>query len=209
MATQKTSWQITGEYFESCNCDVVCPCEISPVGFIQGRPDKGYCDVFMVFHINQGHFGDTDLRGLNFAMAAHAPDVMGKGNWSVAAYIDNKASTQQQEALGAIFSGAAGGPPSALAPLIGKNLGVKVVPITYQNMGRKRNAAIPNVLNSTVEAVPALTPDAVIVLDNVHPLFPKGLVAAAGVSSTYNDYSFHWDNSGKNAHYAPFTWSGS
>jgi hypothetical protein len=205
----KTSWQISGEYFENCNCDVVCPCEISPLGLMQSRPDRGFCDVFMVFHINEGRFGDTDLKGLNFAMAAHTPDAMGKGNWTVAAYIDNKSSTRQQEALGAIFTGAAGGPMSALAPLIGQSLGVKVVPINYQNMGKKRSVVIPNILNSTVQAVPALTPDAVIAYDNVHPLFPKELVQASGVDSTYNDYSFHWDNAGKNAHYASFNWSGS
>jgi hypothetical protein len=205
----KTSWQITGEYFENCNCDVVCPCEISPLGFMQARPDKGYCDVFMVFHINEGRFGDTDLKGLNFIMAVHAPEVMAKGKWAVAAYIDDKASTRQQEALGAIFTGAAGGPMSAMAPLVGQNLGVKVVPINYQNMGKKRSAVIPKILNSTIQAVPALTPDAVIVKDNVNPLFPKDWVQATGVASTYHDYSFHWDNSGKCADYAPFKWSGS
>ncbi len=182
---------------------------VSTLGFLQARPDKGFCDVFMVFHINEGRFGDTDLKGLNFAMAAHAPGVMGKGNWAVAAYIDNKASTRQQEALGAIFTGAAGGPMSALAPLIGQNLGVKVVPITYQNMGKKRSAVIPNILNSTIQAVPALTPDAVITIDNSNALFPKDWIQAGGVSSTYNDYNFHWDNSGKAAAYASFKWSGS
>ena len=117
MATAtKTRWQISGEYFESCNCDVVCPCEVSPLGFLQARPDKGFCDVFLVFHINEGRFSDVDLRGLNFVIAAHAPGVMGQGNWTVAAYIDNKASAKQQEALGAIFTGAAGGPMSVLAP---------------------------------------------------------------------------------------------
>ena len=30
--------------------------------------------------------------------------------------------------------------PSALAPLIGRNLGVKTVPIVYQNEGKKRSA---------------------------------------------------------------------
>jgi hypothetical protein len=25
-----TRWQITGDYLESCNCDVVCPCNFSP-----------------------------------------------------------------------------------------------------------------------------------------------------------------------------------
>jgi hypothetical protein len=45
---------------------------------------------------------------------------MAEGNWSVAAYIDERADDKQTEALGAIFTGAAGGPMAAFAPLIGK-----------------------------------------------------------------------------------------
>ena len=206
--TQAPQWSISGEYFENCNCDVVCPCEISPLGFFQARPDRGFCDVFLVFHINEGRFGDVDLAGLNFVIAAHAPGVMAEGNWTVAAYIDEKASPQQQEALGAIFTGAAGGPMSAIAPLIGQNLGAKVVPIIYQNEGRKRSVRIPGVLDSTIQAVPGATPDAVVVKKNANPLFPEEWVQASGVRSTYTDYEFRWDNTGKCADYAPFHWSG-
>ena len=53
---------------------------------------------------------------------------MADGNWSVAAYIDERANDKQTEALGAIFTGAAGGPISHFAPLIGKNLGAAKVP---------------------------------------------------------------------------------
>jgi hypothetical protein len=28
MATQ-TKWQFSGDYFENCNCDVLCPCLVS------------------------------------------------------------------------------------------------------------------------------------------------------------------------------------
>jgi hypothetical protein len=26
MASTQTRWQLAGDYFENCNCDVVCPC---------------------------------------------------------------------------------------------------------------------------------------------------------------------------------------
>ena len=58
---------------------------------------------------------------------------MGEGNWSVAAYIGQRASDKQTEALGAIFTGVAGGPMAQLAPLIAKNLAVSKVPITFSN----------------------------------------------------------------------------
>src|SRR5437660_12007098 len=41
------SWRVSGEYFENCSCDVVCPCEISPKGFLMADPDNGYCNVWL------------------------------------------------------------------------------------------------------------------------------------------------------------------
>jgi hypothetical protein len=32
-------------------------------------------------------------------------------------------------------------------------------------------------------------------------------VAVGSVDSTYADHGLRWDNSGKNAHYAPINWS--
>jgi hypothetical protein len=127
----------------------------------------------------------------------------------VAVYLDDKASSQQQEALGAIFGGAAGGPLGALAPLIGRNLGVKTVPISYRNEGKKRSARIEGILDSEIEAVPAATPEAVVVKQNANPLFPgEDWVQAYGVRGTFTDHEFRWDNSGKCADYASFRWSG-
>ena len=207
MATTQTRWQISGDYFENCNCDVVCPCEVSPLGFMQAQPTQGVCDVFLAFHIDEGRYGDVNLSGLSFVVAMHAPGPMIKGDWTVAAYIDDKASPQQQEALGAIFTGAAGGPMATAAPLIGRNLGAKVVPISYRKDGRQRSVSIPNILNSTVQAVAGANPEQEVVKRNAHPLFPE-TVQAYGVSTSYTDYEFRWDNTGKNADYAAFRWSG-
>src|SRR6476646_4931328 len=100
-----SAWQITGDYFETCSCDYLCPCISSNLA---AQPTKGYCDVAMVFHIDQGQFGTTGLDDLSFALSAHTPDVMGKGNWSVGFFSDERATTEQQQALTAIASGQAG-----------------------------------------------------------------------------------------------------
>lgn len=52
---------------------------------------------------------------------------MAQGNWSVALYLDERADEQQNQALQAIFTGAAGGPVAALA-LIAYGVLVIVVP---------------------------------------------------------------------------------
>jgi hypothetical protein len=199
---------VRGEYFENCNCDVVCPCEISPKGFLQGQPDRGACDVVLVFHVNQGQYGTTDLAGSNLILAAHAPGVMVEGNWTVAVYLDANTTSEQQQALGAIFGGAAGGPMAALAPLIGKNLGIKSVPIEYRNEGKQRIARIEGILDATIAAVPAVTPDGVVTKQGANPLFPGEWVQAYGMHTTYQDFEFRWDNSGRCADYADFRWSG-
>ncbi|MFL5625724.1 MAG: DUF1326 domain-containing protein, partial [Ktedonobacteraceae bacterium] len=56
MASTQTSWQITGDYFENCNCDVVCPCLFSPNPPLTSRPTAGACEVAFGFHIDQGRY---------------------------------------------------------------------------------------------------------------------------------------------------------
>ncbi|TIX61036.1 MAG: DUF1326 domain-containing protein, partial [Mesorhizobium sp.] len=146
-----TSWQLSGDYFENCSCDVVCPCLISTNAQLTSKPTQGACDVALVFHIDTGKFGDVRLDGLNVAMIAHTPGPMADGNWTAAAYIDEQADDRQTEALGAIFTGAAGGPMAAFAPLISTNLGAKKVPIKYQVDGKKRSAEIAGVMQMAVE----------------------------------------------------------
>jgi hypothetical protein len=207
--TEAQQWFVNGEYFENCNCDVVCPCEISPGGFLTAMPDQGYCDVVLIFHVTEGKYGDVDLSGLNVILAAHAPGVMGEGNWSAALYLDAAGSPDQQQALGSIFSGQGGGPLAGVAPLIGEVVGVKSLPIEYRNEGKQRSARIDGVLNANIQAVPAAVPDAVVIKLNANPLFPgQDWVQAYGTQTTYTDYEFQWDNTGKCADYAKFAWTG-
>ena len=148
MATQ---WRLTGDYFENCNCDVACPCLFSAAAPLTSRPSQGACDVVLAFHIDSGNYGGVSLDGLNVVLAAHAPGPMGEGNWSAAAYIDERADDRQTAALGAIFTGAEGGPMAIFAPLIATHLGVKKVPIRYSIQGKNRSAEIPGIMNMTVE----------------------------------------------------------
>jgi hypothetical protein len=157
MAAQ-VQWHLSGDYFENCNCSVVCPCLISKAAPLTSRPTEGVCDVAAIFHVEKGSYGEVKLDGLNVALAIHTPGPMGDGNWAVGAYIDQRADEKQTEALGAIFTGAAGGPMAAFAPLIAKNLGAKKVPITYRVEGKKRSAEIPGILRMSVDPLPTMHP---------------------------------------------------
>src|SRR6185312_579931 len=157
MPTQP-KWELSGDYFENCNCDVVCPCLISAGAPMTARPTQGACDVALVFHIDKGKYEAVSLDGLNVAVVAHTPGVMSEGNWTLAAYIDERADDQQMAALGAIFSGTAGGPMAAFAPLVAKNLGAKKVAIKYAIDGKSRSAEIAGVMHLAVEPLGTMHP---------------------------------------------------
>lgn len=203
-----TTWTISGDYFENCNCDVICPCIASPQEPLTATPTQGACEVPLAFHIESGTYGDVSLDGLNAVVVLRTPGVMAEGNATVALYLDERADDAQREALTAIFSGTAGGPMGALAPLVGEVLGARSVPITFRKEHRHRSAEIQGVMQLAVTAIPNIDPDHEMTIENAHPLFPHGLVVAAGdAGSVYEDYGMRWDNSGHNGHYAAFTWS--
>jgi hypothetical protein len=204
----QTKWNLSGDYFEACDCAVVCPCLISPAPPMTAQPTEGDCHVAWLFHINQGAYGEVRLDGLNLVVCASSDGPMGRGNWTGATYVDERADDRQTEALGAIFSGAAGGPMAAFAPLFGKSLGVKKAPIAFKIDGKVRSGAIPGVLSMSVEPLPTQAEGGEIWAETGHPANPKKLaLATARPGSTYADYGLKWDNSGRNGHYAAIDWA--
>jgi len=209
MATTETAWQIRVEYLENCNCDVVCPCLFSAKAPMTSTPTQGACEVGFGFHVDDGSFGDVSLDGLNVALVARTPGPMADGNWQVALYLDDQADDRQRDALQAIFTGSAGGVMGRLAPLFGEVLGVRSASISWHKQGRERSVKVDDdVMKMAVHAAPSINPEGEIWATNAHPFAPEGLALAVGDSgSTYADYGLDWDNSGKNAHYAPINWS--
>lgn len=207
MAEQK-KWRLTGDYFENCNCDVVCPCLFSTAAPMSSKPSHGACDVALAFHIDKGEYDGVKLDGLNVAVIGHAPGPMADGNMTLAAYIDDRADERQTAALEAIFGGAEGGPIAAFAPLVGQHLGVKKAPIRYGIDGTNRSTEIPGVLRMAVAPLPTLAEGGEMWINAGHPVAPDRLALAVGQPGMrYTDHGMSWDNSGRNGHYAPIAWS--
>ena len=201
-------WRISGEYFEACSCDSVCPC---PTSGLAARPTKGSCDAGLVFRVERGQHGDTRLDGLSFAVLLHTPGAMIQGNWTVGVIVDERASAPQREALAAIASGQGGGPMAALGPLVGRFAGVEAKPITIEKNGMRRAVSIPGVLDLAVEGIPGARQDEPIYLDNVgHPAAAR-LALAKASRSHLHAFGIDWDDtSGRNnGHFAPFAWRSS
>src|ERR1700680_53694 len=126
------SWKLTGSYFETCSCNVVCPCTASlALGATLDR-----CKVTLVFHVQKGGVEATDVGGLTVAAIVDTPKVMSDGNWRMGVFIDAAASDEQAAKLGGVFSGALGGPMEALGPLIAENLGVPRASLEGREGGR-------------------------------------------------------------------------
>ncbi len=195
-------WNIDGEYFESCNCELLCPCLL-----VKGsRPTDGHCDAVVAVKVDSGKWGTTDLSGLNAVLAIYSPGIMTAGNWTVEAYVDARASEPQRAALDQIMTGQAGGPLSRFAPLMSKRLPAKAAPITFVSQGATRKLVIPNVADVTVEGVLGADNQQVW-LDNVAHFANRRLAAAKSTSSHFKDQAFSFENSGRNGHFAPIKWS--
>ena len=199
-------WRISGDYFEACSCDSVCPC---PTSGLAGRPTKGSCDAGLVFHIERGAHGTTSLDGLNFAVLLHTPEAMGAGNWTVGLIVDERATAAQREAIVAIGSGQGGGPMAAVGPLVTKFAGVESRPIRIERGDMRRSVSIPGMLDISVDGIPGASPGEPIYLDNVgHPAASR-LALAKASKSHMHAFGIDWDEtSGKNnGHFAPFSWT--
>src|ERR1700753_1264342 len=96
---------------ESCNCDYLCPCIYTNP---QGEVTYDHCTAALIFRINKGYLGSTDLDGLCFALVIRSGKVMADGNWVFACVVDARANDAQRQALSAIVSGQAGGPPGMI-----------------------------------------------------------------------------------------------
>ena len=204
-------WFIRGNYVENCNCRVSCPCTMD----LRFKPSSsdGSCHVTLGFDVRNGRYGAIDLDGLGAVLVLNSPpgQSLADGNLSAALYVDERASSEQQAALQAIFSGQAGGLFGGLAPLIGQILGVKAARIEFGGDAQWRNLRVEGVTEATVEAVPGpIDPTKPITLGNMNLFNPSEvLTQAIVVSSSYQDYGLEWDNTGRNAYITALSLEGS
>ena len=135
-----TSWHIRGSYFESCNCDPICPCRRID-GVPGGRSTHGICTGVLSWLIEDGHAGETDLAGLTAALAIRYDDDEPDSPWSWILYLDEAASEEQLAALEEIFTGRLGGDAETHFPWAWKEselLAVRPVAIEVDHAQRRQ-----------------------------------------------------------------------
>ena len=202
------TWNIEGQYMETCNCTIVCPCITSNMS---ARPTEGDCKAAVALRIDKGEKDGVRLDGLAFIVMIHSPKAMAEGDMTVGLIVDERATEAQVDAITAIASGSGGGPMAALGPLVGEFAGVEKRPISFTQDGLNFTVRAGEMVDQACEGiVSAMDPKQPIVLDNVaHPVGSR-LALAKATRSIFNAFGISWnDSSGtRNGHFAPFSWAG-
>lgn len=76
------AWSIKARYYEACNCELGCPCNMS------GFPSDGTCEGGICFQVTEGEKDGVDLTGAKVASAVKWPGAIHEGNGVMLAIID-------------------------------------------------------------------------------------------------------------------------
>ena len=198
------AWKVAGQYVETCNCDFVCPCVTSALA----KSTHGFCTFAMGFRIDSGDYNGTKLDGRAFVVVGHTPGHMAEGNWQVGLVIDEAADDAQAEAITAIASGQAGGPMSALGPMIGTFLGVERAPVTVDQDGSRYSVKAGSFVDESLDGTISMSGEQMYLDNTGHPANNRLALATASRSHVHA-FGLDWDQEGgNNGHFAPFEWSG-
>jgi hypothetical protein len=204
-------WRVTGDWFDTCNCNVPCPCTFAQ------PPTTGYCEGVLSWHIRTGHFGDVRLDGLNIiALGSFNGNIWdGQTKSTMAIFLDERANDRQREALQMIFGGRVGGWPGQFASTVGEMRGLEFAPIDFQvadDLG-SWSASIAGKIASSAEAIggPTTPPGQRVQVHNAGGCETgPGGVATYGKSTAdkADAFGFKWNRKGQSSKHIGFDWSG-
>ncbi|CTQ32961.1 DUF1326 domain-containing protein [Jannaschia rubra] len=204
-ATGQTPWAIKGELILNCNCTVFCPCVVS-LG--KHGPTEGYCQAWAGIRIDSGHYGDSDLSGLNVGLLLDIPGLMARGNWKAAAFIDDRAEDAAYDGLVEIFSGRARGTTGLFRMLVSEFLGAERAAITYETEGKTRRLMVGKKIQGEVIPVPGKDPDRDIVATNTEYWMGSDITVATATKGRVRAFGRVWDFDGRSAEICQIDWSG-
>jgi hypothetical protein len=198
------AWQLDGTYFESCSCDVLCPCGASSLVL---PADKDRCQVVLAYHVDSGEIDGVDVSDRTIVVVADTPAQMSDGNWRVGLIMDDGTSEEQGEALGAVFGGQKGGPMEMVASLIGEMLGVESMPVSYEDDGFTHKLKVGDWIDMEVEDFVPEGESEPSRLTGIHHPSASTLTVARTTSAKIEAFGMTFENEGKNGHSAPFSWA--
>ncbi|TMI92876.1 MAG: DUF1326 domain-containing protein [Bacillati bacterium ANGP1] len=198
-------YSLQGKLLEVCSCGGLCPC------WVGDDPDGGTCDTIVCWHYDKGHINDIDVAGLTFALVAHIPGNILKGNWKAVVHVDSKATPKQKEAMLAVHTGKLGGPLADLAPLIGEVLGVYDAPIEFRVVEGKGTIRIGTAAYAEMAPYVDAKGRPTKLVDTIFSTIP-GAPAYVGKATrnkvSIPEHKMAWEFSGRNAILGEFSFEG-
>jgi hypothetical protein len=213
METDIPSWNLKGDWFDVCNCNIPCPCTFAQT------PSYGDCQGVMAYHINRGQYGETSLDGLNVLILDSFKGNIwaGETKADLALFFDERADEDQRKALNMIFTGKAGGLMEKFANLFGNVRGLEYSPIKFEvaeDLGYW-SAEIPGKVIAKAEALTGpMTPPG----KRVQTINAPGSEVGPGAVATWGrtvtnevdvpEVRYQWKTSGKSSKHFQFDWTG-
>ena len=197
-------WAIKGELILNCNCTVFCPCVIS-LG--NHAPTEGYCQAWAGVRIDEGHYGDSDLSGLNVGLVLEIPGLMARGNWKAAAFIDDRADHKAYHGLIQIFSGKARGTTGLFKVLVSEFLGAERAPVEFTTEGEERRLMVGKKIQGAVVPVPGADGGPIVATNTKYWMGPDITVAKA-TQGRVRAFGRVWDFDGRSAEICQIDWKG-
>jgi hypothetical protein len=172
-------WKISGWEVTTCCCNDICPCRYNE------KPTHMECEGIISIHVDKGYFGKTQLDNVNFILVSRGFDENGPG-WNKL-YIDQKATPEQQKAIGGLLTSIA----SSYKPDVAKKIfgtesrGMKTVAMTFtkSNGGLVREVDAPGVVSVKARLGKVPTSKKPMYLQGVLTEFSPIFYPAAGIDA--------------------------
>lgn len=197
------AWSLIGQVLVACNCDYGCPCNFS------ARPTKGKCEGGWTWHVDEGHYDEIGLDGINFSLYANWPGAIHEGNGEALILVDERTDEGQREAIATLVGGDVGGPWGVLAWTWPTVSGPHAVPYEIELAGLDTRLRVGDAveleLTTMKNPVTGAETRAGVVL-------PTGIVlkeAELGASATFRvQDGISYDHSGQYSAIGPFAYEG-
>ena len=199
------SWRIKGELILNCSCTVFCPCVVS-LG--KHPPTEGHCQGWLGIRIDEGSANGETLSGLNVALLLDIPGDMARGNWTVAAYIDELASEAAFASLVEILSGKARGTTGLFALLVGNFLGAERAPVLFETSGRRRRLTVPKKIIGELEPIEGKRPGEDVTVSNTGYWMGSEVTIAKAIQGRVRAFGRVWDFDGRSGEICQIDWKG-
>lgn len=196
------AWKLKAKYYEACNCELGCPCNMS------GFPSHGKCEGSVSFQVVSGDRDGVDLAGVKVASAVKWPGAIHEGNGQMILFVD--ATPEQQAALMPILTAEDPGLPwEILTATVSEVHGPFFETVEITDDGTDSRVRVGDKFDVQMQS---FTDPVTKQPHEVHMVLPGGFIFQDGfIGTTSTNHldadGVSFDHPGKNAYYSEVEWS--